>query len=214
MKPDRPKKKLPPTYNESTAPEIVANEYYAISAEGQHATIIKESRALRCSICKKIDREYMIPVQCPAGDPTEHKPWKKRHRRGTECFEAMHVGCARWGCVKEEGSHLRTIKGGSRYVDKVCKRCYFTPGKDKDNSDTDEDKDEDSDEEERVDTSVTVAHCYCEKHAKDIIINNPKRKAAFRAAAAARSPQQDSSKRKIGSSSPLSGGSSSKRRRR
>jgi len=181
MKPDRSKKKLPPTYNESTTPEIVANEYYAISAEGDRATIIKDSRELRCSICKKIDREYMIPVQCPAGEETEHKPWKKRHRRGTECFEAMHVGCARWGCVEPEGSHLRTIKGGSRYVDKVCKRCYYTPGKDKDDSDTDEDKDEDSNDEdsndeERVDTSVTVAHCYCEKHAKDIIVNNPNRR--------------------------------------
>jgi len=192
MKPDRSKKKMPPTDNESTAPEIVANEYYAISAEGEHATIIKESRELRCSICKKIDRKYMIPVQCAAGDPTEHKAWKKRHRRGTECFEAMHVGCARWGCVEPEGCHLRTIDGCSTYPAKQCKRCYYTPGKDKDDEDIDEDKDEGKDEEkveekdeekeEVVDTSETIAHCYCEEHARDIIINNPKRKAAFRVA--------------------------------
>ena len=153
MKPHRSKekKKLPPSKSEdkNIPVKTVANCYYAISN----------------------DRKYMIPIGCPAGvkgvnektgkrELLEYEEYQTRHDRGPACRKAAHVGCARWGCVEppKEGSHLRTIDGGPRYVDKLCKLCYFTPGTD------------------RKDKSQTVAHCYCEEHARDIIINNPDRK--------------------------------------
>ena len=70
----------------------------------------------------------------------------------------MHVGCARWGCKDPEESHLDIID------DKQCKLCYFTPGR----YDA-EDNEEDFEKE-------TIACCYCDKHASDIVTNNPNRK--------------------------------------
>ena len=173
MKPHRSKekKKLPPSKSEdkNIPVKTVANCYYAISNEVGWVEAIEESRAHKCFICNKSDRKYMIPIGCPAGvkgvnektgkrELLEYEEYQTRHDRGPACRKAVHVGCARWGCVEPEGSHLRTIDGGPRYVDKLCKLCYFTPGTD------------------RKDKSQTVAHCYCEEHAQDIIINNPDRK--------------------------------------
>ena len=175
MKPHRSKekKKLPPNKSEdkSIPVKTVANCYYAISNEGGWAKAIEESRAHKCFICNKRDDKYMIPIGCPVHvkgvnektgkrELLEYKEYQTRHDRGPTCRKAVHVGCARWGCVEppKEGSHLSIVDGGSRYVDKVCKLCYYTPGTDKKQK------------------SQFVAHCYCKEHARDIIVNNPNQK--------------------------------------
>ena len=162
MKPHRSKekKKMPPSKSEGKSIPIktVANCYYAISNEKGWVEAIEKSRAHKCFICNKIDRKYMIPIGCPVnvkaddGELLEYEEYQTRHDRGPTCRKAVHVGCARWGCEPE------TIDGGSIYVDKVCKLCYYTPGTD------------------RKKKSQFVAHCYCEKHARDIIVNNPNRR--------------------------------------
>ena len=176
MKPHRSKekkKKLPPSKSEdkSIPVKTVANSYYAISNERGWAKAIEESRAHKCFICNRRDEKYMIPIGCPVHvkgvnektgkrELLEYAEYQTRHDRGPACRKAAHVGCARWGCVEplKEGSHLSIVDGGSRYVDKVCKLCYFTPGTDKKQK------------------SQFVAHCYCKEHARDIIVNNPNRK--------------------------------------
>eukprot|EP00578_Thalassiosira_sp_NH16_P022614 CAMPEP_0181094990 /NCGR_PEP_ID=MMETSP1071-20121207/10287_1 /TAXON_ID=35127 /ORGANISM="Thalassiosira sp., Strain NH16" /LENGTH=669 /DNA_ID=CAMNT_0023177355 /DNA_START=1 /DNA_END=2011 /DNA_ORIENTATION=+ len=127
---------------------------FAIAADEEYEHIIREHRGLRCFICGKKDKILKFPIQCQAGDEEEYGEWKDRHHRDTEpCTMAMHVGCARWGCVEPEGAHLEMING------KRCKLCYFTPGR-----------------YSRGDNNETVAHCYCAHHARDIIENNPNRK--------------------------------------
>ncbi|KAL3774357.1 hypothetical protein ACHAW5_009236 [Stephanodiscus triporus] len=153
--------------------QYVAVHSYAISAEGVWAQIIQESRQLKCFVCGKKDASYRIPVQCVAGDDEEYCKWKGRHPRGTECTVAMHVGCARWGCVEAEGSHLETIDGGARR----CKLCYYTPGRydaagggGGDGAGGGEGRDDEDVEKE------TVAACYCMAHAREIVLNNPNRR--------------------------------------
>ena len=79
----------------------------------------------------------------------------------------MHVGCARWGNVVPEGSHLETMGEGSN--EKRIKLCFFTPGRY--TADDEDSKDSYGDEK-----SKTVAHCYCKAHGREIFINNPKNK--------------------------------------
>ena len=137
---------------------------FAIATEEGYAQNIQDHRGLKCYICGKKDKTFMIPLQCIAGDQEEHGRWKNRHKRGTECFMGMHVGCARWGCVESEGSHLEKIGG------KLCRQCWFTPGRD------DNDDDEGSKDSHGEDKNRTVAHCYCKIHARDLVLNNPKNK--------------------------------------
>ena len=143
----------------------VVNEptcYYTINTDPGHTKNINDQRrGLTCFVCKKKDKEYRIPIQCPAGEEEEYERWKGRHKKNTECSIAMHVGCARWGCVEEEGSHLEMIDG------KRCKLCYFTPGRY---------EAEDGDDEDEGIENKTVAHCYCKRHARDIVVHNPNRK--------------------------------------
>jgi hypothetical protein len=170
----------------------LSTRYYAIAAEGVYARTISNHRKLKCYICGRRDDTWRIPLQCSAGDDSEYGPFQERHPRGTEqCTVAVHVGCARWGCVEPEGSHLEMIDG------KRCNLCFFTPGRDDDNDDEDyrgsstkkdgkkEDEaknDSDGIATEASDTTKTVAHCYCTAHARDIVMNKPrstrKRKAA------------------------------------
>ncbi|KAL7542654.1 hypothetical protein ACHAXR_011961, partial [Thalassiosira sp. AJA248-18] len=128
---------------------------FAIATEGGWAENIRDHRNLKCFICGGKDKTWRIPVQCVAGDKEEHQRWKDRHPRGTECCKAVHVGCARWGCVEPEGSHLETIDG------KRCRLCYFTPGRYPED-------DEASKDSYEVEKSKTVAHCYCTAHARDL----------------------------------------------
>eukprot|EP00584_Thalassiosira_punctigera_P025262 CAMPEP_0172575548 /NCGR_PEP_ID=MMETSP1067-20121228/137268_1 /TAXON_ID=265564 ORGANISM="Thalassiosira punctigera, Strain Tpunct2005C2" /NCGR_SAMPLE_ID=MMETSP1067 /ASSEMBLY_ACC=CAM_ASM_000444 /LENGTH=1044 /DNA_ID=CAMNT_0013368199 /DNA_START=23 /DNA_END=3153 /DNA_ORIENTATION=+ len=142
--------------------------YFAISNESVWARSIKEHRELKCFVCGKLDKTWRIPVQCAAGDATELDRWKSRHQRGTECYMAMHVGCARWGNTEPEGSHLESIEGTK------CKLCYFSPGIEGGGEDDhDDDGSRDSHEEERT---RTIACCYCKAHARDIVLNNPNRR--------------------------------------
>ena len=151
--------------DDSSSSTSVVNEptcYYTINTEPGHAKNINDQRReLTCFVCKKKDKEYRIPIQCPAGEEEEYGRWKGRHKKNTECSIAMHVGCARWGCVEEEGSHLEMID------DKRCKLCYFTPGR--------YEADDGVDDDEGVENQ-TVAHCYCKRHARDIVVHNPNRK--------------------------------------
>lgn len=158
----------------------VSTRYFAIAAEGVYARTISNHRKLKCFICGRKDDTWRIPLQCAAGDYTEYSPFQERHPRGTDrCTVAVHVGCARWGCVEPEGSHLEIIDG------KRCNLCFFTPGRD-DDDDNDDDRggskkenkaENDSDGtttmEEASDTTETVAHCYCTAHAREIAVNKP-----------------------------------------
>ncbi len=166
----------------------VSTRYYAIAAEGVYARTISNHRKLKCFICGRKDDTWRIPLQCAAGDYTEYGPFQERHPRGTDqCTVAVHVGCARWGCVEPEGSHLEIIDG------KRCNLCFFTPGRDDDDDDdarggskkqnkAENDLDEITTMEEVSATAETVAHCYCTAHARDMTMNKPrntrKRKAA------------------------------------
>lgn len=153
---------------DSRAKEDTTTCYYAISNEGIWKQNIKEHRNLKCFQCGKIDKKWMIPVQCTAGDDHELDRWKSRHKKGTECFVGMHVGCARWGGIAPEGSHLEAIDG------KRCRLCFFTPGRYGAEEDDDADVSRDSYEREKMQTIVS---CYCKAHARDIVLNNPNRKA-------------------------------------
>jgi len=150
----------------SKGEEICANEAicsFAIATEAGYAKNIKDHRNLKCFVCGKIDKTWRIPVQCSAGDKDEPDRWKGRHREGTECYVAVHVGCARWGCVEPEGEHLEKIDGNR------CRLSYFTPGRDV----VDDEASKDSYDREK---SKTVAHCYCRAHARDIVLHNPRNK--------------------------------------
>ena len=142
--------------NEATASFIIASEK-------EYAKNIKDHRKLKCFICGKKDTEWRFPVQCIAGDENENERWKDRHPRGTECYMAMHVGCARWGCVEPEGSHLEVIDG------KRCRLCFFTPGRDADANDS-------SKESEDSEQDRTVAQCFCKAHGRELVVNNPHKK--------------------------------------
>lgn len=67
----------------------VVNEptcYYTINTEPGHAKNINDQRrGLTCFVCKKKDKEYCIPIQCPAGEEEEYGRWKGRHKKNTEC---------------------------------------------------------------------------------------------------------------------------------
>ncbi|KAL7551988.1 hypothetical protein ACHAWF_017293 [Thalassiosira exigua] len=139
--------------------ESVVNDHFVIASEGGWAKNIKQHRRmLDCHVCgtKRKQHDLMIPLQCIAGDDEEDEALKKRHPRGTECFEAVHVGCARWGCVEMEGSHIETIDGAP------CNRCFFSPGS------------------EYTDNR-TIACCYCQEHARDLVLRDPNRKKASNA---------------------------------
>jgi len=137
---------------------------YVIASEEIYAKNIRDHRNLKCFLCGKKDKTWRFPVQCACGDEFEHGRWKNRHRKGTEpCCVAVHVGCARWGCIEPEGSHLEIIDG------KRCKLCYFTPGRYYVDGEASKNSNEDEENE-------TVAHCYCKAHARDIVVNNPNRK--------------------------------------
>lgn len=152
--------------------------YYAIASEGIYARTIANHRKLKCFVCGRKDDMWRIPVQCTAGDEEEYGPFQERHPIGTEqCTVAVHVGCARWGCVEPEGSHLEVVDG------KRCNLCFFTPGRD----DNDEKKEDDDSSGNKAtaeaDTSETVAHCYCSVHARDIVMNHPRNTRKQKAAA-------------------------------
>jgi len=152
--------------------EAMSTMYYAIASDGIYARTIANHRKLKCFVCGRKDDVWRIPVQCTAGDEEEYGPFQERHPLGTEqCTVAVHVGCARWGCVEPEGSHLEAIDG------KRCNLCFFTPGRD-DSDDhhngEDEKKEDDDSNGTKADTSETVAHCYCSVHARDIVMNHPR----------------------------------------
>eukprot|EP00581_Thalassiosira_minuscula_P008831 CAMPEP_0183705912 /NCGR_PEP_ID=MMETSP0737-20130205/2877_1 /TAXON_ID=385413 /ORGANISM="Thalassiosira miniscula, Strain CCMP1093" /LENGTH=875 /DNA_ID=CAMNT_0025933179 /DNA_START=62 /DNA_END=2689 /DNA_ORIENTATION=- len=138
--------------------------YYVIATEEGYADVIKEHRNLKCFVCGKVDKKYRIPVQCIAGEDGEYKRFKERHSRGTVCFMAMHVGCARWGEPGKEEDHQKLIEGKKRRM------CFFTPGR---YVGEDDEGSMDSFAEERT---KTVGQCFCTKHAEDIILKDPKRK--------------------------------------
>lgn len=151
------------TEEESCSQEPISS-FAIASGDKDYANNIRDHRTLKCFICGKKDKVWRFPVQCVAGDEKEHGRWKDRHRNGTDCFVAMHVGCARWGCVEPEGSHLETIDG------KRCRLCFYTPGKDA------LDDGESSKDSYDVEKCQPVGHCYCKAHARDIVMNNPRKK--------------------------------------
>lgn len=146
---------------ESSSGGVMAVSSFAIASQKGWAKNIKDHRELKCFICGKKDKSWKIPIQCIAGDEGEIDRWSSRHKEGTTCYMAMHVGCARWGCVEPEGSHLETING------KRCRLCYYTPGFDL--------KDGDDAASYDKEKGKTVACCYCKAHARDIVLNNPNR---------------------------------------
>lgn len=84
-------------------------------------SIVQRQEYLKCSICGKSDKredfvgQYMnlrIPVQCKANERDERNELKKKHGDKETCFQAFHVGCAKWG-----GSNPHNLR-----------RVYFYPG--------------------------------------------------------------------------------------
>jgi len=79
--------------------DIGATHHFVFSTGKEWATVIKESRDLKCYICGKVDSKQQtlgIPVQCGAGDSVELDQFKQFHEGEAPCVQAMHVGCARW----------------------------------------------------------------------------------------------------------------------
>jgi len=75
--------------------------------------VIRECRALKCYLCgNSCCPPTHIPLQCCANDKDEFHEHKPRHKDPGPCFEALHVGCARWG--PHQAPHHR--------------RHYFFPG--------------------------------------------------------------------------------------
>ena len=55
---------------------------------------IKEARKLKCVICRKVDNNLRIPMQCNVGDEGMHAELKQLYTHVTDvCTKAMHVGC-------------------------------------------------------------------------------------------------------------------------
>mmetsp|Transcript_19692 Transcript_19692/g.22668 ORF Transcript_19692/g.22668 Transcript_19692/m.22668 type:complete len:597 (+) Transcript_19692:248-2038(+) len=135
--------------------DLLAGHNFVIAYESPWDRCIDECRTLKCIYCGINDQKARaIPVQCVCGDDLEIAEFRTRHKESSECYLAMHVGCARW-------------MGNTRGAEPEHQRVYFYPGPPGNVSN-------EADEEDDP-FSSPVSLCYCPAHAADIIINQPKK---------------------------------------
>ena len=79
---------------EEDAPDFVATRNFCINKQEKWDEI-KEALQLKCVVCKRGDNgKLAIPIQCNAGDETEHVEFQQHHDKVQDpCRKAMHVGC-------------------------------------------------------------------------------------------------------------------------
>ena len=80
------------TTKKAPEPVSVATRNFCINEEMSEE--IKEARKLKCVICRKVDNNLRIPMQCNVGDEGMHAELKQLYSHVTDvCTKAMHVGC-------------------------------------------------------------------------------------------------------------------------
>ena len=140
----------------------------SLSEEEEANDDIKKLRGLQCVVCQKTSKSTIkIPVQCCAGDDTEFAAFRKFHiqlkkkrerakitgsNEGTQCTQAMHVGCARWGAAE------KYVKNSTN--NKSLRMCYYFPGRPP--TYTGEDT-----------FDEPLSNCFCRNHAKEIMDGLP-----------------------------------------
>eukprot|EP00592_Proboscia_alata_P016723 CAMPEP_0194393774 /NCGR_PEP_ID=MMETSP0174-20130528/123483_1 /TAXON_ID=216777 /ORGANISM="Proboscia alata, Strain PI-D3" /LENGTH=774 /DNA_ID=CAMNT_0039189493 /DNA_START=435 /DNA_END=2759 /DNA_ORIENTATION=- len=136
--------------------QFSTGHHYVISREDPWKKRISDFRALKCLYCGKRDKTK-IPVQCVCCEETELEEFRSRHKESSECYLAMHVGCARW-----IGNPRSKVVRGDDREDPKREHVYFYPGAPS-NVALEEDK-----------FCRPVSLCYCPAHAADITKNQPK----------------------------------------
>lgn len=89
----KPTTKAPQKTDVPPPADNVATRNFCINLEVKDD--IKEALKLKCVVCKRDDNgKLAIPIQCNAGDETEHQEFQKHHGQLKDpCLKAMHVGC-------------------------------------------------------------------------------------------------------------------------
>lgn len=118
---------------------------------------VAKSSKLRCSFCGKDDDKMImldgkemfsslrIPLQCTAKNRDEFEDFRKYHGGYEPCYQALHAGCAMWGCNEDgEKSNIR--------------RLYYFPG---------------LEHSTKKIEKYPVVECYCDLHAKDLFLQVP-----------------------------------------
>lgn len=94
------------------------------------SNVIRECRTLKCYLCgNSCCPPTHIPLQCCANDNDEFREFKSRHARRDPCFNALHVGCARWDPHQAPHRRHHFFPGASEGqhtepVNEICKYRY------------------------------------------------------------------------------------------